>query len=90
MCYTLNMQAERQIWQTWAHKLHCWGLADLAIWFFEVVSPLSWIAAQALYFSQPLFARMTAQSRFEALLELFEEPEGAQTFIEMLRKGTSP
>ncbi len=84
------MQADRQIWQAWAQKLHSWGLADLVASLLEVMGPVSWIGAQALYLSQPLFSLPTTRSQIDALADLFEEPEDARTFIDMLRKGTTP
>jgi hypothetical protein len=76
------MTAYPHIWQNWIDALHRWGLREVAAGSLEALGPLSIIAAQAIYMSQPLLGR---PARLSALASLLEDPQQVSAFVSMLR-----
>lgn len=75
-------------WETWSATLGKWGLQDLAASLLEGSSPLTLVAAQFVYFSEPMLDTFVPKGHLKALAELLEEPTATQEFIEYLREGS--
>jgi len=56
----------------------------------ESAGPLTLLAAQVIYLSQPLLGQAVPENRIEALVKLFEEPEATHSFISYLREEPLP
>ncbi len=78
------------MWPIWAQYLQRWGLAGIAAYFLEAAGPLTILGAQVLYLGQPFFNLAMPSKHLEALVQLFEDKNEAQTFAAFLREGKSP
>lgn len=52
----------------------------------EAAGPLSALAAQAIYFGQPLFGSTATQSGWSAAAEMLADPQESCSFASYLRK----
>jgi hypothetical protein len=82
--------AERSFWESWAGTIQRWGLRESAAALLEAAGPLSLIAAQLMYFSQPLVRSSARADQWNALANLLEEPEERRSFAAYLREGRCP
>lgn len=87
LCYTVNMDSYRHIWRVWANKLQKWGLANWTASFIEAAGPLTLIAVQLMYISQPFFSRALPEEQWQALTEMLEDSGKARSFAAYLREG---
>lgn len=78
---------DRAQWQNWARFLQRWGLRQPASIFLDAAGPLSILAAQFIYLSQPFTGQSTAWHAFAQLLENKEE---SRSFAAFLREETHP
>jgi hypothetical protein len=83
------MNMDQQRWQEWAQFLHRWGLERWAAIFLESTGPLSVLAAQIVYVSQPLLKLAFSQNSLEALARLLDDPQQTKLFVTILREGKS-
>jgi hypothetical protein len=67
-----------------AHKLHLWGLSELAAAFLTSARPLAFLGAQALYFAEPMLGTLTSEDDVLALAQLLEDPAAARPFADRL------
>ena len=81
------MNADQHIWHGWAETLHRWGLAEWAAVLLNVAGPLSLIAAQVVYLSQPLLAGNARRDSLEALARMLEDGAEREEFIKLLREA---
>ena len=89
MCYTLSMNKERHIWQSWSNILHHWGIQDLAASLLEAGGGFNVLAVQILYLTQPLLAGLLPDDHWRALTALLENKDQRQNFIVILRDEVS-
>jgi len=82
------MDLDQSDWSIWAQKLHRWGLADLASFILQVGAPLSILAAQLIYMSQPFLRQTFTEKQFLSLAQIFENREQSQSFASYLREET--
>jgi hypothetical protein len=87
LCYTFDVDTQHQIWQQWAERLHIWGMSGIAATFLEASGPFHIFAAQIVYLGQPVLKAWLQPETIQALLPLFEDEEGAESFINILREG---
>ena len=87
LCYTLNMEQDRHIWQVWARNLQRWGVSDWAAAFLEVSGPLTIIGAQFVYLCQPWLGGSGRDDRLAALARLLENSSSKQEFINLLQEA---
>jgi hypothetical protein len=76
----------RASWPTWAKFLRCRGLESLAAWALEAASPLTVLAAQALYLGGPLLHPVMSNGRINALASLLEDHSEVLAFAAFLRE----
>jgi hypothetical protein len=86
LCYTYQVDQNRQIWQIWARILHRWGVQDLVAALLEAIGPLNLIGAQAVYIGQPFLNALVPEGHLEALADVLEDPEKTQAFTSFLRE----
>jgi hypothetical protein len=67
-----------------AHKLHSWGLSELAAAFLTSARPLAFLGAQALYFAEPVLGALAPENDVLALAQLLEDPAAARAFADRL------
>jgi len=79
------MQA-RSFWAGWARILQRWGLSGLAAEALESFGPLRVLAAQVLYFGQPLVNPDGSENHLMALAELLENSDESRSFADYLRE----
>ena len=82
----MAMSSDRQIWQMWACNLHKWGLAEWIASLLEAAGPLNLIVAQLIYLAQPLAYNAMPEDHWQALTEMFEDKNKAQSFAALLRE----
>lgn len=87
LCYTVNMDSNRHIWRMWANKLQKWGLANWTASFIEAAGPLTLIAAQLVYITQPFISKALPEEHWQALTELLEDSGKTHHFAAYLREG---
>ena len=86
LCYTGSMTHNRHIWQSWAHNLQRWGIGDWVALLLESAGPLSFVAAQVIYFSQPLLNHAFDIEDIEALASLLESETQTKAFAIYLQE----
>lgn len=82
----MTMSSDRQIWQLWACNLHRWGLAEWIASLLEAAGPLNLIVAQLVYLAQPLAYDALPEDHWQALTEMLEDRNKAQSFAALLRE----
>jgi hypothetical protein len=83
------MKTDQHIWQVWAQNLHRWGLKEWTASFLEAAGPFTLLGAQLIYLGQPLLGQFLPWRHLAALANLLEEPAQTQSFVVLLREGTS-
>lgn len=78
---------DRAQWENWARFLQRLGLRQPASIFLDAAGPLSILAAQVIYMSQPFTGQSNAWHAFARLLENKEE---SRSFAAFLREETHP
>ena len=80
------MDRNRHIWRYWARNLQLWGLTKWVAVFLEAFGPLTVIAAQFIYVSQPLLRRSLPGEQLDGLARLLEDSSTRHAFIDYLRE----
>lgn len=83
----MTVQSKHHIWETWAKKLHRWGLEEFAAWLLEATGPVNLIGAQVVYLGQPVLEPLLPAGHVQALAHILEQPEETQAFVDFLRRG---
>ncbi len=65
--------------------LRAWGVAGLAAELLESSGPLTFLGAQALYFTAPVIEPFGSGTRVLAWAELLEDPRAVQALADQLR-----
>lgn len=78
--------AEHQIWQMWRDNLHGWGIEGVTAVFLNVLGPLTWLGAQAVYLGQPLLRILIPETHLSALIAVLEDDHCKETFIALLQE----
>lgn len=78
------MSSDQQIWQSWANSLRRWGMAESAALLLDLLLPVSILAAQLIYLSQPFFSNQSAR----AAGHLLENPDQIRAFAGLLKEHT--
>jgi len=81
------MEAKQETWEIWSDRLHRWGMQNWAISFLEVCGPLTILAAQLLYMSQPFFNPTDSQGRMNMLANMLEDTSETKKFVNYLRES---
>lgn len=81
------MEEDRHIWLAWANFLHHWGLHEWMASFLEAAGPLSLLAVQSVYLTQPFVRGTRLNNHLEALSAMLESKEKTLAFIESLREA---
>jgi hypothetical protein len=68
------------------HMLRAWGVAGLAAELLEGSGPLSFLGAQALYFTSPVLEPFGSGAGVVAWAELLEDPQAVQALALRLRR----
>lgn len=74
--------------KAWAQRLKAFGLGPLVAVCLQLGRPLSPLAAQALYISQPLVSPWLPKQTLSDLAQLLEEPEQTTAFLQWLQDET--
>ena len=80
------MIAYQQIWRTWAHILHRWGINEWVATFLETTGPLTIIGAQVVYIGQPLLESFFPNQHIDALGHILDNKSETSSFISYLRE----
>jgi hypothetical protein len=70
--------------------LRAWGVGGLAAELLENGGPLSFLGAQALYFTAPVITPFAAGTHLLAWAELLEDPDAVQRLATRLRAPAGP
>jgi len=81
------MKQDRHIWTEWAKFLHRWGVQGAAAWLLEVIGPVQYLGAQAIYFGQPFLQGIVPARHMQALAEALETPQKTQALVQFLRES---
>ncbi len=81
------MEAKRETWADWSNRLQRWGLQDLAISFLEGCGPLTILAAQFFYLSQPFYNFADPKNQLSALANMLEDTSETKQFVNYLRES---
>ena len=81
------MNANRHIWRIWVDSLHRWGLQNLIASLLEGLGPLTVLGAQFVYIGKPVLNGVLPADHLQALSELLEDRDQAQSFVAILREG---
>ena len=76
-------------WERWAKLLQRWDLRAPASVILEAAGPLTTLAAQFVYFGQPLLGHNTPESQWQALAEMLENQAESRSFAAFLREEES-
>lgn len=79
------MNDGRSWWPVWAQKLRHWGLSEPIAALLDAAGPLSTLAAQAIYFGQPILGSTTAYNGWSAAAEMLADPQESRSFATFLR-----
>lgn len=79
--------ALRTYWPRWVEFLRRHGLEQLAIVILEGGSPLALLGAQAFLFGSPLLRPALSTDTVEGIIDLLEDDESRQSFIDYLREA---
>jgi hypothetical protein len=79
------MSSNQPAWRSWAQTLHRWGIAEEIAAFLEAVGPLTLIAAQFFYISQPFFRSLLFDINLEEIGLFLEDRQGKDEFVALLR-----
>ncbi len=82
------MEAKPGDWEFWSNKLHGWGLQNLAISLLEGSGPLTILAAQLFYLSQPFLNLSASRVHLEALANMLEDTRETKKFVDFLRESS--
>lgn len=80
------MRTDRAFWPSWAEFLTNKGVKDLAIWFLEGAAPVRILTAQILYAGIPFMRSSLQTQRWNALADLLDDSQEAQSFISYLKE----
>jgi hypothetical protein len=80
------MNSDQQIWQSWVLTLHRWGMTRGIAALLESAGPLTIVAAQLVYFSQPFSRSFISDLHLEALGRMLEDSGRAKAFAALLKE----
>jgi hypothetical protein len=83
------MDENHLYWAGWAKFLHRWGLRAPASAVLEAAGPLTTLAAQLVYFGQPLLGSARPGGQMQALAEMLENKAESRSFAAFLREEES-
>ena len=83
------MDYDQTKWRSWVQALHRWGIAEDTAALLEAAGPLTLIAAQVIYFSQPLFRMFQFDTDLKEMVCIFEDGRRKDDFIALLRADYS-
>jgi hypothetical protein len=77
------MKDHSELWKQWTLKLSQWQLRKFATTLIESSGAFHPIIAQFVLLGQPMFGQ-TTRMHLDAIVELLEEPQMCQAFVEVL------
>jgi len=80
------MDGNHLYWERWASFLQRWGLRAPASTVLEAAGPLAALAAQLVYFGQPLLGGVHPGGQMQALAEMLENRSESRSFAAFLRE----
>jgi hypothetical protein len=80
------MNSDQQIWQSWVQALHRWGITEGIAALLDTAGPLTVLAAQLIYLSQPFSRSFIPVRHLEALGRMLEDSGQAKAFTALLRE----
>jgi hypothetical protein len=80
------MNSNQYTWRKWASFLQHLGVIDLSISLLEIAGPLTMIAAQVVYFCQPLIRWLVPLENSQILAEMLDEPDARREFVRLLKE----
>ena len=83
------MDENHLYWAGWAKFLHRWRLGTPASAALDAAGPLTALAAQLVYFGQPLLGSASPGSQMQALAEMLENQAESRSFAAYLREEES-
>jgi hypothetical protein len=86
ICYTVSMNSDQHIWQSWVLALQRWGITGGMAALLETAGPLTIVAAQFVYFSQPFTRTFIQDAHLAALGRMLENPGHVTAFTALLRE----
>lgn len=90
MLYSEEVESNRHKWQGWAQSLHRWGVQAVVASLIEAAGPLTFLGAQVIYFSQPIFDGLDRHGHLKALANMLEDTHESQAFVQYLREVSLP
>jgi len=82
------MNADQQIWWKWTKSLQQMGIAEWVASLLEIAGPLTLVAAQVVYFSQPIIDLIMPQWHPDSLARMLEDKSNVSIFVSHLREDT--
>ena len=83
----LSAERRQKLIDELAEKISRWGLTTPAMLFLEAHRPLSFIASQALIFSQPLLGPLLGDENIVAYSLLLEDRTSIESLLKRLKDG---
>jgi len=82
------MNADQQIWRKWTKSLQQMGIAEWVASLLEIAGPLTIVAAQVVYFSQPIIDFIMPNRHSDSLARMLEDKSSVSAFVANLREDT--
>jgi len=82
------MESDQHLWQVWTDRFHRWGIAEWSAVILESAGPLTILAAQIVYLSQPVLSWLVPENQLHSAARILEQPDQLSEFIKMLRQET--
>jgi hypothetical protein len=82
------MESDQHLWQVWTDRFHRWGIAEWSAEILESAGPLTILAAQIVYLSQPILSWFVPENHLHSAARILEQPDQLSEFIKMLRQET--
>jgi hypothetical protein len=70
--------------RTWAARLQCWGLDEVAPIFIEALRPFGAIGSQLLTLASPLLTTFMDEGRLDQLIEMLDDPDQLDQLLRSL------
>jgi hypothetical protein len=83
------MDQNPHIWRCWARNLQQWGLNGWITAFLEAAGPLTILAAQFIYFAQPVLNWIVAEDQLLTFADLLENQSNKDLFLEFLQEEST-
>ena len=69
-----------------AHRIINSGLITPAVFFLEIIKPMSLLGSHALIFLGPILNSFIQSENYYRKVEVFEKPENIETLLQMIEK----